>query len=195
MSVMVLATITHSSDAVPVFWLSAFRDWYPLPAKFQEDEVPGGTGNPAYTKALAVLDEDMDQYIHDNTDEEFTHFTFINAYLVSKGPNPSIWTSFVLCRAVRRLAPSKSDGSRTLQTRPPPLTIVEKRISSLPDANSLKKDDKEQTCLRSREQQAEIETASASNGSEWILYTLKMKYERLCSEGSSNKRVFGAGRY
>jgi hypothetical protein len=33
-----------------------------------------------------------------------------------------------------------------------------------PDANSLKKDDKEQTC-HSREQQTEIETASASNGS------------------------------
>ena len=28
----------------------------------QDDEVPGGTGNPAYTEALAVLDEDMDQY-------------------------------------------------------------------------------------------------------------------------------------
>ena len=24
----------------------------------QDDEVPGGTGNPAYTEALAVLDED-----------------------------------------------------------------------------------------------------------------------------------------
>jgi len=32
-----------------------------------------------------VLDEDMDQYIHDNTEDEFTHFTFINAYLASKG--------------------------------------------------------------------------------------------------------------
>src|SRR6267378_4400621 len=51
----------------------------------QDDEVPGGTGNPAYTEALAVLDEDMDQYIHDNTDDEITHFTFINAYLDSHG--------------------------------------------------------------------------------------------------------------
>src|SRR5205807_9433643 len=36
----------------------------------QDSEVPGGTGNPDYTEALAALDEDMDQYIHDNTDDE-----------------------------------------------------------------------------------------------------------------------------
>ena len=42
-------------------------------------------GNPLYTKALAILDEDMDQYIHDNTDDEITHFKFLNAYLESKG--------------------------------------------------------------------------------------------------------------
>jgi hypothetical protein len=38
-----------------------------------------------YTADLAVLDEDMDQYIHDNTDDEFSHEEFINAYLASKG--------------------------------------------------------------------------------------------------------------
>jgi hypothetical protein len=53
-----------------------------------DSEVPGGTGNPAYTDALGVLDEDMNQYIHDNTEDEFTHFTFLNAYLVSKGARP-----------------------------------------------------------------------------------------------------------
>src|SRR5437868_12739041 len=51
-------------------------------------EVPGGTGNPAYTEAVKMLDEDMDVYIHDNTEDEFTHFTFLNAYLVSKGAQP-----------------------------------------------------------------------------------------------------------
>jgi hypothetical protein len=30
----------------------------------------------------------MDQYIHDNTEDERTHFTFLNAYLVSKGAKP-----------------------------------------------------------------------------------------------------------
>jgi hypothetical protein len=54
----------------------------------QDKEVPGGTGNTAYTAALSVLDADMAQYIHDNTEDEMTHFTFINAYLVSKGADP-----------------------------------------------------------------------------------------------------------
>jgi hypothetical protein len=54
----------------------------------QDSEVPGGSGNPDYTEALEVLDEDMAIYIHDNTDDEFTHFTFLNAYLVSKGAQP-----------------------------------------------------------------------------------------------------------
>src|SRR5215472_15932401 len=51
----------------------------------QDSEVPGGSGNPAYTAALKKLDGDMPQYIHDNTDDEFTHQNFLNAYLASKG--------------------------------------------------------------------------------------------------------------
>ena len=54
-------------------------------AGIQDTEVPGGTGNPAFTTALAVLDSDMSQYVHDNTDDEFTHQNFLNAYLASKG--------------------------------------------------------------------------------------------------------------
>src|SRR3989440_3375448 len=54
----------------------------------QDAEVPGGTGNRAYTNAIKVLDGDMDQYIHDNTDDEITHAAFLNAYLTSKGANP-----------------------------------------------------------------------------------------------------------
>jgi hypothetical protein len=54
----------------------------------QDAEVPGGSGNPAYTDALSQLDEDMAQYIHDNTEDEVSHFTFINAYLMSKGEDP-----------------------------------------------------------------------------------------------------------
>jgi hypothetical protein len=50
----------------------------------QDTQVPGGSGNPAYTTALQVLDSDFPQYIHDNTDDEITHFTFLNAYLASK---------------------------------------------------------------------------------------------------------------
>ena len=54
----------------------------------QDSEEPRGTGNLAYTNALKKLDGDMDQYIHDNTEDERTHFTFLNAYLVSKGARP-----------------------------------------------------------------------------------------------------------
>ncbi len=53
-----------------------------------DSEVPGGSGNPTYTAKLQVLDADFPQYIHDNTDDEITHFTFLNAYLRSKGADP-----------------------------------------------------------------------------------------------------------
>jgi hypothetical protein len=55
----------------------------------QDSEVPGGSGNPLYTAAIAVLDEDMAQYIHDNTDDEITHHNFLNAYLASHGAAPA----------------------------------------------------------------------------------------------------------
>jgi hypothetical protein len=51
----------------------------------QDSEEPAGSGNPAYTAALSVLDSDMAQYIHDNTDDEISHHQFLNAYLSSKG--------------------------------------------------------------------------------------------------------------
>src|SRR5579864_8755883 len=54
----------------------------------QDGEVPGGSGSAAYTKALLQLDGDMSQYIHDNTEDEISHFTFLNAYLVAKGAEP-----------------------------------------------------------------------------------------------------------
>src|SRR6516162_225364 len=54
-----------------------------------DPEVPGGTGNPLYTAALAMLDTDMAQYIHDNTDDEITHHQFLNAYLMAHGEAPA----------------------------------------------------------------------------------------------------------
>jgi Ferritin-like domain len=54
----------------------------------QDSEVPGGFGNEVYTEKLENLDEDFPVYIHDNTDDEITHFTFLNAYLQSKGAEP-----------------------------------------------------------------------------------------------------------
>ena len=55
----------------------------------QDDEVPGGSGNEAYTGALEVIEDEMQDYIHDNTDDEITHHQFLNAYLVSKGAAPA----------------------------------------------------------------------------------------------------------
>src|SRR5512133_943504 len=47
-----------------------------------------GGGSALYVAALETLDEDMPQYITDNTDDEFSHAAFINAYLQSKGAEP-----------------------------------------------------------------------------------------------------------
>jgi hypothetical protein len=54
----------------------------------QDSEVPGGTGNDVYTERLRSIDPNFPQYIHDNTDDEISHATFINAYLVSRGAQP-----------------------------------------------------------------------------------------------------------
>jgi len=82
------------------FWIQ-----YNELAGIQDSEVPGGSGNPAYHDALAVLDEDMDQYIHDNTEDEITHHNFLNAYLASKG-RPT-----VNLEPFRTLHGSKATGS------------------------------------------------------------------------------------
>ncbi len=72
----------------------------------QDSEVPGGSGSAPYVKALQVLDGDMSQYIHDNTEDEFSHFTFINAYLVAKGADP------VNLDKYRTLQGSKATGAQ-----------------------------------------------------------------------------------
>jgi len=71
----------------------------------QDAEVPGGSGNALYSAKLANLDEDFAQYIHDNTDDEITHFTFLNAYLESHGAPP------VNLEPFRTLPGSKASGA------------------------------------------------------------------------------------
>src|SRR6266849_4287010 len=73
-----------------------------------DSEVPGGSGSAAYTAALKVLDGDMDQYIHDNTEDEFSHFTFLDAYLVSQGANPVNLDKF------RTLPSSQATGAQQI---------------------------------------------------------------------------------
>src|SRR5215831_3270751 len=77
----------------------------------QDAEVPGGTGNKPYTKALAQLDSDMAQYIHDNTEDEFTHFDCINHYLTANGGMPVDLGSF------RMLPGSQASGADLMKKR------------------------------------------------------------------------------
>jgi hypothetical protein len=60
----------------------------------QDPEVPGGSGSPLYTADIQMLDTDMAQYIHDNTDDEITHHQFLNAYLESHGAAPANLDAF-----------------------------------------------------------------------------------------------------
>src|SRR3954462_3665648 len=75
-------------------------------AGIQDGEVPGGSGNAAYTQAVEVLDGDMNQYIHDNTDDEFSHVAFINAYLRAHGEKTVNLDKF------RTLPSSQADGAQ-----------------------------------------------------------------------------------
>jgi hypothetical protein len=78
----------------------------------QTNEPPMVTGltggNPAYTLALSNLDSDMDTYIHDNTEDEFSHAAFINAYLASKKADTVDLDHF------RRLPSSQATGAQQI---------------------------------------------------------------------------------
>ncbi len=74
----------------------------------QDAQVPGGKASPPYVSALEVLDGDMSQYIHDNTHDEVSHFTFINAYLKSRGAEPVNLDRF------RELPSSKATGAQQI---------------------------------------------------------------------------------
>jgi Ferritin-like domain len=77
-------------------------------AGIQDSEVPGGSTIPAYADAIAVLDSDMAQYIHDNTDDEISHAAFINAYLRAHGERPVNLDRF------RVLPSSKATGAQQI---------------------------------------------------------------------------------
>jgi hypothetical protein len=75
----------------------------------QDNEVSGlNGGNALYTAALQILDGDMAQYIHDNTDDEISHHRFLNNYLVSKGAKKIDLSPFA------KLPSSKADGARQI---------------------------------------------------------------------------------
>ncbi len=65
--------------------------------------------NPAFADALALIDEDMTQYIIDNTDDERSHAAFLNAYLSATGGNPVNLEQF------RTLPSSQATGARQIR--------------------------------------------------------------------------------
>jgi hypothetical protein len=72
----------------------------------QDNEFSGLTGgNAAYTQALQLLDGDMPQYVHDNTDDEISHARFLGNYLASKGVGSADLTPFKV------LPSSQADGA------------------------------------------------------------------------------------
>jgi hypothetical protein len=76
----------------------------------QDNEIPGlpTGGSGAYTTALNNLDADMSQYIHDNTDDEFSHRDFLNAYLAANGADPVNLDQF------RTLPSSRATGANQI---------------------------------------------------------------------------------
>ena len=70
--------------------------------------VPPGGFNTPYVKALSNIDMDMPQYITDNTDDEFSHAAFLNAYLKAHGRPQVNLDRF------RTLPSSKADGARNV---------------------------------------------------------------------------------
>ena len=75
----------------------------PIDLMLNEKKIQTGLA-PNYILALEQLDGDMPQYIVDNTDDEITHHTFLNNYLISKGASPVDLSSFAI------LPPSKVTG-------------------------------------------------------------------------------------
>ena len=101
------AAILRFLAAAEILETDAWQQYNEL-AGVQDSEVPGGSGNAAYTDALSVLDSDMAQYVHDNTEDEFTHFEFINAYLLAHGRQPANLERF------RTLPSSQATGAQQI---------------------------------------------------------------------------------
>jgi Ferritin-like domain len=75
----------------------------------QYTELAGTTApESGYRSAIEVLDEDMPDYIADNTDDEVSHAAFLNAYLLSKGAQPVNLDQF------RTLESSKATGAQQI---------------------------------------------------------------------------------
>jgi hypothetical protein len=84
----------------------------------QDNEVSGvNGGNPLYMGALQILDGDMPQYIHDNTDDEISHAAFLKAYLESKGAEAVDLSGFATLPSSQATGANKTAGRLTNLTQ------------------------------------------------------------------------------
>src|ERR1700726_1943182 len=84
----------------------------------QDNEVSGvNGGNPLYIGALQILDGDMAQYIHDNTDDEISHAAFLKAYLESVGAEAVDLSQFATLPSSQATGASKTAGRLTNLTQ------------------------------------------------------------------------------
>jgi hypothetical protein len=79
------AAILRFLGAAEIIESDLWTQYWELGGVQDNEFAPATGGNPAYTAALQILDSDMPQYIHDNTDDEISHAAFIKTYLASKG--------------------------------------------------------------------------------------------------------------
>lgn len=84
----------------------------------QDNEASGvNGGNPLYMGALQILDGDMPQYIHDNTDDEVSHAVFLKAYLQSKGEEAVDLSEFATLPSSQATGANKTKGRLTNLTQ------------------------------------------------------------------------------
>ena len=84
----------------------------------QDNEVSGvNGGNPLYMGALQILDGDMSQYIHDNTDDEISHAVFLKAYLESLGEAAVDLSHFATLPSSQASGANKTAGRLTNLTQ------------------------------------------------------------------------------
>lgn len=104
------AAILRFLGAVEIIESDLWEQYWELGGT-QDDEFAKATGgNPPYTAALTILDGDMAQYIHDNTDDEFSHAAFLRAYLHFKGASTAE-IDLLQGKRFRNLPGSMADGS------------------------------------------------------------------------------------
>lgn len=107
-SVPTLAGSALSSGDVAILKFLAAAELIEADLWQQYAELGGATTGPqnAYQLALQNLDGDGSQYISSNNENERSHASFLNAYLIAKARSRLTWIGSAFCRAVKLPAPA-----------------------------------------------------------------------------------------